>query len=117
MGRLYRTRMSRNRRIAEAKGIVPTLCIPAFLRKALITRMHNPNPHIGGNSLKLKLQERHFRPEIWKDAKKICSKCDTCLKAEKATNIKKREIASLPITRPMECSQIDHTGVLPLTEN
>ena len=39
------------------------------------------------------------------------------MRAKKAMNIKKEEIASLPITRPMECLQIDHTGVLPLSEN
>ena len=115
--RLYKTRTPRNRRIAEAKGIIPTLCIPACLRKDLITRLHNHNLHIGSNLLTLKLQERYFWPEIWKDAKEICSKCDICMRAKKATNIKKGEIASLPITRPMECLQIDHTGVLPLTDN
>ena len=115
--RLHRTRTPRNRRVAEAKGIVPTLCIPACLRKDLITRLHNHNLHVGSNLLTLKLQERYFWPEIWKDAKEICSKCDICMRAKNATNIKKGEIASFPITRPMECLQIDHTGVLPLTEN
>ena len=114
--RLYRTRTPRNRKIAEAKGIVPTLCIPACLRKDLITRLHNHNLHIGSNLLTLKLQERYYWPEIWKDAKEICSKCDICMRAKKATNIKKGEITSLPITRPMECIQLDHTGVLPETE-
>ena len=115
--RLYRTRTPKNRKIAEAKGMVPTLCIPACLRKDLITRMHNHNLHIGSNLLTLKLQERYFWPEIWKDAREICSKCDICMRAKKATNIKKEEIASLPIRRPMEYLQIDHTGVQPLTEN
>ena len=74
--RLYRTRTPRNRRTTEATGIVPALCIPDCLRKELITRLHNHNFHVGSNLLTLKLQERYFWPEIWKDAKKICSKCD-----------------------------------------
>ena len=115
--RLYRTRTPRNRRIAEAKGIVPTLCIPACLRKDLITRLHNHNLHVGSNLLTLKLQEHYFWPDIWKDAKEICSKCDICMRARNTTNIGKGGIASLPITRPMECLQIYHSEVLPLTEN
>ena len=115
--RLYRTRTSKNRRIAEAKGIIPTLSIPACLKKDLITRLHNHNLHIGSNLLTHKLQEKYYWPEIWKDAKEICSKYDICMRAKKATNTKKGQIASLPVTRPMEMIQLDFTGRLPRTSS
>ena len=115
--RLYRTRTPRNRRIAEAKGIIPTLCIPACSRKELITRLHNHNLHIGSNLLTHKLQEKYYWPEIWKDAKEICSKCDICMRAKKATNTKKGQIASLPVSRPMEMIQLDFTARLPKTSS
>ena len=115
--RLYRTRKPRNRRIAKAKGIIPTLCITACLRKDLITRLNNHNLHIGSNLSTHKLLERYYWPEIWKDAKEICSKCDICMRARKATNVRKGEIASLPVTRHMEDIQVDHTRVLLLTKD
>ena len=63
--------------------------LPACLRKDLITRLHNHNLHNGSNLLTLKLQGRYFWPEIWKDAKENCLKCDICMRAKKATDIKK----------------------------
>ena len=97
-------------------GIRSQIVVPVKYRQMILERGHSDifAAHLGVNKTKQRITQNFYWPEIGKQIKNFCQRCDVCQRQGNNRDRTKAKLCPLPvISTPFKCIGVDIVGPLP----
>ncbi|XP_078241956.1 uncharacterized protein LOC144586864 [Pogona vitticeps] len=97
-------------------GIRSQLVVPEKYRPMILQRGHSDlfAAHLGVNKTQQRITQNFYWPDIGKQIREFCKRCDVCQRQGNSRNRTKAKLCPLPvIDTPFKCIGVDIVGPLP----